>query len=60
MLVKVPAFNPLHTEEGRKLKLLPIPTVMKRINDVDDDADEQIHEQLGENEVEMRQDEDPV
>jgi hypothetical protein len=33
---------------------------MKRINAVEDDADEQILEQLGENEVEMRQDEDPV
>ena len=48
------------TEEGRKLKVLPIPTVMKRVNDVEDDADEKILEQLGENEVEMRQDEDPV
>ena len=60
MLVKVPAFNPLRTEEARMLKLLPIPTVMKRINAVEDDADEQFLEQLGENEVEMRQDEDPV
>ena len=58
--MKVPAFNPLRTEEARKLKLLPIPTVMKRINAVEDDADEQILDQLGENEVEMRQDEDPV
>ena len=33
---------------------------MKRINAVEDDADEQILDQLGENEVEMRQDEDPV
>jgi hypothetical protein len=30
VLVKVPAFNPLRTEEARKLKLLPNPTVMKR------------------------------
>jgi hypothetical protein len=63
VLVKVPVFNPLHTEEVRKLKLLPIPTVMthlKLVNDVEDDSDEQILEQLGENEVEMRQDEDPV
>jgi hypothetical protein len=60
VLVKVPVFNPLRTEETRKLNLLPIPIVMKRINAVEDDADEQILEQLGENEVEMRQDEDPV
>jgi hypothetical protein len=61
VLVKVPAFNPLRTEEARKLKLLPIPTVMKRVNAVEDDADEQILEQLGENEVVgMRQDVDPV
>jgi hypothetical protein len=63
VLVKVPVFNPLHTEEVRKLKLLPIPTVMthlKLVNDVEDDSDDQILEQLGENEVEMRQDEDPV
>jgi hypothetical protein len=60
VLVKVLVFNPLRTEEVRKLKVLPIPTVMKRINAVEDDADEQILEQLGENEVEMRQDEDPV
>ena len=33
---------------------------MKRVNTVEDDVDEQILEQLGENEVEMRQDEDPV
>ena len=33
---------------------------MKHMNVVEDDADEQILEQLGENEVEMRQDEDPV
>jgi hypothetical protein len=44
VLVKVPEFNPLRTEEDRKLKLLPIPTVMKRINAVEDDADEQILE----------------
>ena len=56
MLVKVPVFNPFRTEEARKLKFLPIPTVMKHINAVEDDADEQILEQLGENEVEMRQD----
>jgi hypothetical protein len=60
VLVKVPVFNPLRTDEARKLKLLPIPTVMKRINVVEDDTDEQILEQLGENEVEMKQDEDPV
>jgi hypothetical protein len=54
VLVKVPVFNPLCIEETRKLKLRPIPTVMKRINAVEDDADEQILEQLGENEVEMR------
>jgi hypothetical protein len=42
VLVKVPVFNPLRTEEARKLNLLPIPTVMKSINAVDDDADEQI------------------
>jgi hypothetical protein len=60
VLVNVPAFNPLCIEEARKLKLLPIPTVMKRVNAVEDDAYEQILEQLGENEVEMRQDEDPV
>jgi hypothetical protein len=48
-------------EEARKLKLLPIPTVMKRVNAVEDDAYEQILEQLGENEVVgMRQDVDPV
>ena len=28
VLVKVPAFNPLRTEEAGKLKLLQIPTVM--------------------------------
>ena len=28
VLVKVPPFNPLFTEEARKLKSLPIPTVM--------------------------------
>ncbi len=55
VLVKVPAFNPLRIEEARKLKLLPIPTVMKRMNAVEDDADEEILEQLGENEVEVRQ-----
>ncbi len=43
---------PLSTEESRKLKLLPIPTVMKHINAVEDDTDEQILEQLGKNEVE--------
>jgi hypothetical protein len=32
VLVKVPAFNPLRTEEARKLRLVPIPTVMKRVN----------------------------
>ncbi len=32
----------------------------KRVNVVEDDADEQFQEQLGENEVEMRQDEDSV
>jgi hypothetical protein len=60
VLVKVPAFNPLCTEETRKLKLLPIPTVMKNINVVEDDDDEEILEQLEETEVEMRQDEDTV
>ncbi len=44
VLVKVPLFNPLLTEEARKLKLLPIPTVMNRINVVEDDANEQILE----------------
>jgi hypothetical protein len=33
---------------------------MKHVNVVEDDADGQSLEQLGENEVEMRQDEDPV
>ena len=47
MLVKVPTFNPLCTEEARKLKLFPISTVIKRVNAVKDDADEQILEQLG-------------
>ena len=47
VLVKVPTFNPLCTEEARKLKLFPIPTVIKRVNAVKDDADEQILEQLG-------------
>jgi hypothetical protein len=42
-----PVFNPLCTEKARKLKLLPIPTVMKHINTVEDDSDEQILEQLG-------------
>ena len=61
VLVNVPVFNPLRTEEeGRKLKLLPIPIVLKSVNTVEDDTDEQILEQLGENEVEMRQDEDSV
>jgi hypothetical protein len=53
VLVKVLVFNPWLTEEDRKLKLLPIPTVMKRINAVEDDADEQILEKLEENEVKM-------
>ena len=30
--VLVPACNPLRTDEARKLRLLPIPTVMKRVN----------------------------
>ena len=32
----LPVFNPLCTEEARKLKLLPIPTVMKHVNTVED------------------------
>ncbi len=60
MLVQVPGFNPLYTKEDTKLRLLPIPTIVKRVNDVEDDTDEKILKQMGENEVEMRQDEDPV
>ncbi len=46
VLVKVPVFNHLHTEEVRKLKLLPIPTVAQHVNTVEDDTDEQILEQF--------------
>jgi hypothetical protein len=33
---------------------------VNHVNTVEDDDDDQILDQLGENEVEMRQDEDPV
>ncbi len=46
VLVKVPVFNPLHTEEARKLNLLPIQKVVQRVNTVEHDADEQILEQF--------------
>ena len=40
------------------MKLFPIPTVIKHVNAVEDDGGEQILEQMGGNEEEMRQDED--